>query len=90
MTQSNASCLWIAVPLGPVSKWVLLKRCVGWLDVAPWLRRHELTDEQWQAIAALLPVSGAAGRPRIDDRRVINAMLFKARTGVAWRNLPER
>ncbi|WP_425389381.1 IS5 family transposase [Cryptosporangium arvum] len=54
------------------------------------VRRHELTDEQWQAIAALLPRSGAAGRPRVDDRRVINGMLFKAKTGVAWRGLPER
>lgn len=26
----------------------------------------------------------------MDDRRVINGMLFKARTGVAWRDLPER
>ena len=54
------------------------------------VRRHELTDEQWQAIAALLPPSGAVGRPRVDDRRVINGMLFKAKTGVAWRDLPER
>jgi transposase len=54
------------------------------------VRRHELTDEQWQTIQPLLPVSGAKGRPRVDDRRVINGMLFKARTGVAWRDLPER
>lgn len=33
---------------------------------------------------------GAKGRPRVDDRRVINGMLFKARTGVSWRDLPER
>jgi transposase len=54
------------------------------------VRRHELTDEQWQAIEPLLPPSGANGRPRVDDRRVINGMLFKAKTGVAWRDLPER
>ncbi|QKV76040.1 IS5 family transposase [Amycolatopsis sp. Hca4] len=54
------------------------------------VRRHELTDEQWQVIQPLLPVSGAKGRPRVDDRRVINGMLFKAKTGVAWRDLPER
>ncbi len=35
-------------------------------------------------------MSGARGRPRVDDRRVINGMLFKAKTGVAWRDLPER
>ena len=54
------------------------------------VRRHELTDEQWQVIESLLPPSGAKGRPRIDDRRVINGMLYKAKTGIAWRDLPER
>ena len=54
------------------------------------VRRHELTDEQWQVIEPLLPPSGTKGRPRVDDRRVINGMLFKAKTGVAWRDLPER
>jgi transposase len=54
------------------------------------VRRHELSDEQWQAVEPLLPPSGARGRPRVDDRRVINGMLFKAKTGVAWRDLPER
>ncbi len=53
-------------------------------------RRHELTDEQWQVVEPLLPASGVKGRPRVDDRRVINGMLFKAKTGVAWRDLPER
>ncbi len=54
------------------------------------MRRHELTEEQWRVIEPLLPVSGAKGRPRVDDRRVINGMLYKAKTGVAWRDLPER
>ncbi|WP_408638888.1 IS5 family transposase [Nocardia gipuzkoensis] len=54
------------------------------------MRRHELTDEQWQVVAGLLPVSGAKGRPRVDDRRVVNGMLYKAKTGIAWRDLPQR
>ncbi|MCP2258605.1 putative transposase of IS4/5 family (DUF4096) [Streptoalloteichus tenebrarius] len=54
------------------------------------VRRHELTDEQWQAIEPLVPASGAKGRPRVDDRRVINGLLFRAKTGAAWRDLPER
>jgi transposase len=41
-------------------------------------------------IEPLLPVSGAKGHPSVDDRRVINGMLYKAKTGVAWRDLPER
>ncbi|MFI5717771.1 transposase [Nocardia sp. NPDC051750] len=38
----------------------------------------------------MLPVSRGKRRPRVDNRRVINAMLYKAKTGVAWRDLPER
>lgn len=54
------------------------------------VRRHELTDEQRQVIEPLLPPSGTKGRPRVDDRLVINGMLYKAKTAVARRDLPER
>ncbi|OLF04294.1 IS5 family transposase [Actinophytocola xanthii] len=54
------------------------------------VRRHELTDEQWAVLEPLLPASGVKGRPRVDDRRVINGMLYKCKTGIAWRDLPER
>jgi transposase len=30
------------------------------------------------------------GRPRVEDRRVINGMVYKIRTGISWRDLPER
>ena len=60
------------------------------MDVDLVVRRHEPTDEQWQVIEALLPASGTKVLPRVDDRRVINGMLLKAKTGVAWRDLPER
>ncbi|MER5217404.1 transposase [Streptomyces sp. NPDC002838] len=29
-------------------------------------------------------------RPRVGDRRVINGMVYKIRTGISWRDLPER
>ena len=54
------------------------------------VRRHELTDEQWRVIEPLLPVSRVGGRPRVDDRLVINGMLYKCKTGIAWRDLPDR
>lgn len=54
------------------------------------VRRHELTDEQWRVVEPLLPRSVVGGRLRVDDRRVINGMLYKCRTGMAWRDLPER
>ncbi|UYB37772.1 IS5 family transposase [Streptomyces sp. Je 1-4] len=54
------------------------------------VRRHELTDAQWQTIEALLPANGKPGGQWADHRRVINGVLFRARTGVPWPDLPER
>ena len=52
-------------------------------------RRHELTDRAWERLQPLLPPR-EAGKPRKDDRLVINAILWKLATGVPWRDLPER
>jgi transposase len=52
--------------------------------------RHELTDAQWEKIAPWLPASGKPGGQWADHRTVINGILFRARTGVPWRDLPER
>lgn len=52
-------------------------------------RRHELTDAQWERLQALLPPH-KPGRPRQDDRQVLNAILWKLATGAPWRDLPER
>ncbi|MFJ3307739.1 transposase [Streptomyces sp. NPDC086549] len=37
----------------------------------------------------LLPES-LHGRKRLDDRRVLNGIVWKFRTGTAWRDVPER
>src|SRR5579875_8393 len=55
------------------------------------IRRHELTDAQWAVLAPLLPPQRAAtGRPAKDHRTIINAILWRLRTGVPWRDIPER
>lgn len=51
-------------------------------------RDTELTDAQWERIAALLPPPKPTGRPRADDRRTINGILFVLRTGCRWKDLP--
>ncbi|MET9425747.1 IS5 family transposase [Streptomyces sp. NPDC006540] len=53
------------------------------------MRRHELTDAEWELLAPWIPSAGR-GRPRAEDRRVINGMVYKIRTGASWRDLPER
>jgi transposase len=52
-------------------------------------RRHELSDAEWARLAPLLPPH-TGGRPRTDDRQVLNGILWKLATGVPWRDLPER
>ncbi|MAT70619.1 MAG: hypothetical protein CMJ58_13970 [Planctomycetaceae bacterium] len=48
----------------------------------------DLTDRQWQLIRNRLPKRSRRGRPPIDRRRVINAVLYVVRTGCQWRLLP--
>jgi transposase len=52
-------------------------------------RRHELSDAEWARLQPLLPPQ-KAGRPRHDDRRLLNGILWKLATGVPWRDLSER
>lgn len=54
-------------------------------------KRHALTDAQWKAIKDLLPGKvGDAGRSAEDNRLFVDAVLFVAKTGIPWRDLPER
>ncbi|MGZ3113416.1 IS5 family transposase [Streptomyces sp. H62] len=53
------------------------------------MRRHELSDAEWEFVRPLLPVS-PRGRKRLDDRKVLNGIVWKFRTGTAWRDVPER
>ena len=49
----------------------------------------DLTDEEWERIAPLMPAPGRRGRPReIDFREVINAVRYLVRSGCGWRMLP--
>src|SRR5438876_8324366 len=52
--------------------------------------RGDLSDEQWQRLEPLLPQPKSTGRPRADDRRLLNGILWILRTGAPWRDLPER
>ena len=51
--------------------------------------RYDLTNFEWGVIAPLLPQK-SLGVPRVDDRRVLSAILCVLRSGSPWRDLPER
>ena len=53
-------------------------------------RRHELADDPWDLIKNLLPSAKRRGRPRDDDRRVLNGIFWILNTGAPWRDLPLR
>lgn len=54
-------------------------------------RRYELTDYQWQRLEPLLPGrQGWVGRTATNNREFLNAVLWIARSGAPWRDLPER
>lgn len=50
----------------------------------------DLSDEQWTAVEPLVTIRSAkGGRPRqIDLRAIVNALIYKNRTGCQWRLLP--
>ncbi len=52
-------------------------------------RRYELTDFEWSIIQPLLP-NKPRGVPRVNDRKVLNGILWRFRTGSPWADIPER
>ena len=55
------------------------------------MERHTLTDEQWARLRPLLPPPPQGrGRPRVDDRLIVDGILWRLATGAPWRDLPER
>jgi transposase len=54
-------------------------------------RGHELTDGQWERLKPLLAAEKPrTGRPNQEHRMMLNGMLWRAKTGRSWRDLPER
>ena len=55
------------------------------------MRRFGLRDDQWERIKDLLPArAGLVGVTAADNRLFVEAVLYRYRTGMPWRDLPER
>lgn len=52
--------------------------------------RHALTDAQWSRLQALLPRRAQGRQSTRGDRLFVEAVIFRAKTGIQWRDLPER
>lgn len=56
------------------------------------MRRYELIDSEWERVKIHIPEKqpGTPGRPQKDTRSILNAVIWLARSGAPWRDLPER
>ena len=50
----------------------------------------DLSEKQWKRLEPLLPEQKKTGRPRTDDRAVLNGIMWVLRTGAPWKDLPNR
>jgi hypothetical protein len=48
-----------------------------------------LTDEEWEIVEPLIPHKPPTGWPYLDHRSVLGGILWVARTGSSWREMPE-
>lgn len=67
---------------------------MGWMQTHPSGYPTDLSDEEWDYIAPLVPApksgKGKRGRPiALDRRTLMNAIFYVVRSGCAWRLLPK-
>lgn len=54
-------------------------------------RRYALRDDQWDRIEDLVPGrAGSVGVTAKNNRLFVDAVLYRYRAGIPWRDLPER
>jgi len=53
------------------------------------VRFREVSDGEWEFIRPLLPPRAKVGRPRADDRKVLNGILYVLTTGCRWMDMPK-
>jgi transposase len=47
-----------------------------------------LSDFEWDVVRPFLPPRSRVGRPRADDRMVLNGILYVLTTGCRWMDMP--
>ena len=54
------------------------------------MHRHALSDDQWKRLQKVLPKKRQGPASKHGDRAFIDAVLYRGKTGMPWRDLPER
>jgi transposase len=54
------------------------------------MKFEELDDTRWSRMEPLLPPRAREGKPRADDRSIVNGILFVLITGCRWIDMPKR
>jgi putative transposase len=54
------------------------------------MRRYELSEQQWEIIENKLPCQPGYKGKSVDNRLFINAVMYVAKCGIPWRDLPQR
>ena len=52
--------------------------------------RYEISDQRWHMIEEIVYPPQIMGRPRRDDRQMLNGILWILCSGAKWHDLPER
>jgi transposase len=50
----------------------------------------EITDEQWVQMESFLPSPAKTGRPRADDRKTVDGIIYILTTGCRWMDMPKQ
>src|SRR6266849_9790524 len=58
------------------------------LKLEPRIMRYELSEYDWSGVKSML-LNKPRGVPRVNDRRVLNGILWVLRSGAPWRDLPK-
>ncbi|WP_185838706.1 transposase, partial [Pseudomonas aeruginosa] len=52
--------------------------------------RYEISTQRWAMIEAIVSPPQRMGRPRRDDRQMLNGIFWILCSGAKWRDLPDR
>lgn len=68
----------------------MITRSISWNNNIYSMKFQEISDKQWETIQSHLPKPARTGRPRCDDRTIINGIMFVLVTGCRWGEMPKR